>query len=115
MELQTVYESFGGDYNAVISRLISADRVEKYLRLFLKDTLMQDLETTKAAGDFDSMFRAAHTMKGNSDTLGLSKLHESSVELTEALRAKDYSNLDALLSAVQADYAQIEQAVADAE
>lgn len=115
MDLNAVYNSFGGDYDAVIGRLMSADRVEKYLRLFLADTLMSDLVSTKAAGDYDAMFMAAHTMKGNSDTLGLSKLHNSSVELTEALRAKDYSNLDALLSAVQEDYAQIEQAVASAE
>lgn len=114
MDLQSVYDSFGGDYEAVLSRLISADRIEKYLKLFLADTLMQDLNTTYQAGDYESMFRASHTMKGNSDTLGLSKLHDSSVELTEALRAKDYSNLDALLATVQADYDQIESAVAGA-
>lgn len=114
MELKAVYESFGGDYDAVISRLMSADRVEKYLRLFLQDTLMQDLASTKEAGDYEAMFRAAHTMKGNSDTLGLSKLHGSSVALTEALRAQDYSNLDALLAAVQEDYDQIESAIASA-
>ena len=115
MELKAVYESFGGDYDAVLSRLMSADRIEKYLRLFLKDTLMQDLVSTKEAEDYESMFRASHTMKGNSDTLGLTKLHASSVVLTEALRSQDYSNLDEQLAAVKSDYEQIENAVAAAE
>lgn len=114
MDLKSIYDTCGGDYEAVLSRLVSADRIEKYLNLFLQDTLMNDLVSNNESGNYEAMFLAAHTMKGNSDTLGLTNLHNSSVELTEALRAKDYSNIDALLEAVQSDYKQLEDAIANA-
>lgn len=115
VDLRSVYESFGGDYDTVLGRLVSAERIERYLKLFFEDTLMDTLIQGMETGDYESMFMSAHTMKGNTDTLGLTKLHESSLELTEALRAKDYSNIDRLFAAVKEDYSQAEQAVADAE
>lgn len=38
-------------------------------------------------GDYESAFRAAHTLKGVALNLGLGRLAKSSSELTEALRA----------------------------
>lgn len=104
MDVRSAYESFGGDYDGVTSRLVNDERIAKFMRIFAQDTLLDDFRTARDAMDIDAMFLATHTIKGNSQTMGFTNLLKTSSELTEALRAKDVSDLAALSKAMEDDY-----------
>ena len=105
MDLKACYAQLGGDYDAVIGRLRSEDRVVRFLGLFRADDSFQLLETAMAASDWPTAFRAAHTLKGVALNLAFTKLAHSSSELTEALRSgQPAQDPDPLYQAVRTDY-----------
>lgn len=106
MTIQECYAALEGDYKEVLGRLYSEALVRKFVGKFLSDPSFQLLEDTMQAGNYEEAFRAAHTLKGVSQNLSFTKLHESSHTLTEALRTKDYDSALQLLAQVEADYAQ---------
>ena len=87
MDLRECYAQLGGDYDAVIGRLRSEDRVIRFAGLFRADESFSLLETAMAASDWTTAFRAAHTLKGVALNLAFTRLADSSSELTEALRS----------------------------
>ena len=86
MDLKTCYEQLGGDYADVMGRLRQEDRVVKFLRLFPADENFQLLTRALDEEDWSVAFRAAHSIKGVALTLGLTRLADSSSQLTEVLR-----------------------------
>lgn len=104
MDLRECYDAFGGSYNDVIGRLLTEVRVEKFLLLFMKDTSFHELEDAMERGDYDTAFRAAHTLKGVCSNLGIDKLGKAASEMTEALRIKDIAAAGRLLPTVADDY-----------
>lgn len=104
MDLKECFNTFGGNYNDAIGRLITEERVKKFLFMFLKDTSFSELESAMKCRDYDSAFRAAHTLKGVCANLGIEKLGKVSSEITEALRAKDNDAADRLFPQVSQCY-----------
>ena len=107
MTVKECYAAMGGNYDDVMSRLRTDERVTKFLRKIVDDTTYSLLETSLSSGNAEEAFRAAHTIKGMCMNLSVTKLLESANKLTEALRGK--SAIDAgimeLFEAVKADYA----------
>lgn len=104
MELKECFDAFGGNYNDVMGRLLTEARVKKFLLMFLNDTSFSELETAMKKEDYDTAFRAAHTLKGVCANLGIEKLRESASEITEALREKDADTAIRLFSQVAENY-----------
>lgn len=104
MDLKECFDAFGGNYNDVMSRLLTEERVRKFLFMFLKDTSFNELEAAMERKDYDSAFRFAHTLKGVCANLGIEKLGETASEITEALRAKDNETACKLLVKVAESY-----------
>lgn len=105
MTVQMCYATFGGDYEGVLGRLRSEDRIRKFALKFLKDPSYESLSTSLAAKDYETAFRAAHTLKGVSQNLGFTKLYTSSQALMETLRGgTPPDNLDDLFQQVKEDY-----------
>lgn len=104
MTLKECYNTFGGDYESVLGRLISERLVQKFAVKFLDDKSFDILKESLESGNYEEAFRAAHTLKGICQNLSFSKLLESSSSLTEALRNKEYGKTDELFSKTQADY-----------
>lgn len=105
MELRLVYEQLQGDYDDVIGRLLTEDRVKKYLFKFMDSPTMSLLLEALEKEDFEVAFRESHNLKGISANLGLSKLYTSSSELTESLRhGKPSEDISGLIEAVKCDY-----------
>lgn len=111
MTVRECYAALEGDYEEVLGRLYSEALVCKFIGKFLSDSSFQLLEDSMQSGDREEAFRAAHTLKGVSQNLGFTKLYESSHEITEALRTKNYDLAAQLLSKVEADYAQTAAAI----
>lgn len=111
MTIQECYAALGGDYEEVLGRLYSEALVKKFVGKFLADQSFSSLESTLKAENYEEAFRAAHTLKGVSQNLSFTKLYQSSHEITEALRTKNYDLALQLFSTVEADYLQTAGAI----
>lgn len=107
MTVKECYEVMKGDYDDVMTRLRSDDRVKKFLLKVLDDPSFSMLCTAMEQKNVEEAFRAAHTLKGVSKNLSLSGLAYSASNLTEALRGKTEfpDDADQLYKKVKKDYA----------
>ena len=96
MTIQECYTALGGNYEEVLGRLYSEALVKKFVVKFLADQSYQLLESS---------------LKGVTQNLGFIRLYESSHEITEALRTKDYDLAAQLFPRVEADYLQTAAAI----
>ena len=114
MDLQAFYETIGGGYEEAISHLLKDDRVRRYLRMYPSDEEFVHLQEAYAAKDWESFFRAAHSMKGLCGSLGLKKLAEAASVLTENVRSlSPDENTGAYYEAVIAEYNRVIAAIAE--
>ena len=91
MTVKECYEQMGGNYDDVMSRLRTDERVIKFLGKVVSDTSFELLTESLKNHSMDEAFRAAHTLKGVSMNLSLTKLYGVADKLTEALRGRsDY-------------------------
>lgn len=106
MTVQQCYEAFGGNYEDVIRRLRTDERVVKFLLKIVDDGSYKLLCDSIASGNVEEAFRAAHTLKGICMNLSITKFADSSSRLTEALRGKSEfsADLQPLFDEVKADY-----------
>lgn len=107
MTLEELYQTIGGDYAGLLQRIPSAAMIRKFVLKYPNDPTYSQLCTAVAAQDWETAFRAAHTLKGVAQNLGFDQLYRSSAALTEALRGNVALTQPSLLDAVQADYEQV--------
>lgn len=112
MTVQECYAKMSGDYEGVKERLLKDERIEKYLRKFLDSgdyaSMMEALEKK----DYETAFRASHSLKGVSLNLGFTGLRNSSDKLCEALRGGEPKvDLQDMVLAVTEDYEQVKAAI----
>lgn len=100
MTLSDFYARLGGSCDAVLKRIPSEQMLRKFLKMYEKDPSYAQLTEAVKAGDWQSAFRAAHTLKGVAQNLGLDRLHQRASALTEALRGAKPLDDPALLDAV---------------
>lgn len=104
MTIQECYEQIGGDYNEIMSRLRTEERIRKFAGMFLKEQSYDTLVQTLKDRNQEEAFRAAHTLKGVCQNLSFTALFKSSYDITEALREGDMEKADKLLEKVTEDY-----------
>ncbi|MGC2873947.1 Hpt domain-containing protein [Ihubacter sp. rT4E-8] len=114
MTIIECYQSFGGDYDDVISRLRSEKLVEKFAVKFLADKSYSQLEEALQADQPEEAFRAAHTLKGVCQNLGFTPLYAVSSEMSEILRNAsdiDHARAEELMQQVRSEYDRTFQAI----
>ena len=103
MTLSELYANLGSSIDAVLKRIPSEQMLRKFVKMYEKDPSYDQLVEAVKASDWQTAFRAAHTLKGVAQNLGLDQLQSSASELTEALRGgkalTDFSLLDAVTNA----------------
>lgn len=104
MTIKECYQAFGGDYEDILGRFMTEERVKKFALKFLNDKSFDNLGQMIAEKNYDEAFRAAHTLKGICQNLSMDKLFRSSNEITEDLRNGKYDNLEQLYNNVKEDY-----------
>lgn len=104
MNLRECYQSFGGDFDAVLGRLRSEPMITKFIFKFLDDASFSMLCKAMADQNTEEAFRAAHTLKGVCQNLSFALLYHSAELITEALRLGDYEKAAGLLETVSGDY-----------
>ncbi len=111
MTLKQCFEMFGGDYNGVMSRMMKEERVKRFILKFKNDQTFSMLTESLEKEDYNEAFRAAHTIKGLCQNLGLEKLYTSCCELTEELRGGRKPQDNLAYQQVKSDYEQIINAI----
>ena len=114
MTLRECYAAFGGDLDALLLRLPSERLAVKLLRKFPEDGSFRELCAAVSAGDLDTAFRCAHSLKGLCLNLEFPGLLASSSALTEVLRpGNEYcpERTARLLEQVRQDYQQVCDAI----
>ncbi len=109
MDIKQCYEKMGGDYDEVVSRLRTDDRIKRFLLKVAEDKSYDELCERLAAHNIEEAFRAAHTLKGVCLNLSIKSLHESASAMTEALRGKtEYSSeFEPYLERVKLDHERV--------
>lgn len=103
------YREFEGNYEDALSRLMNDTLIEKFLKKFLNDDSFNSLSVSIENRNYHEAFKAAHTLKGVSLNLSLSRLSASASEITEYLRDCDNKIIDEtvlfrLFDSVSKDY-----------
>lgn len=106
MTVRECYEKMGADYDDVMTRLRTDERVAKFLGRVISDPSFALLDEAVAQKNAEEAFRAAHTIKGICGNLSLSKMGKSASALTESLRGQTEfpDAASALYEQVKADF-----------
>lgn len=109
MTVKECYEAMGANYDEIMGRLRTEERVKKFLLKVLSDKSYELLTTSIEEKNMEEAFRAAHTMKGVCQNLSLTRLYHSASELSEVLRDRqEYGeDIEPVLERVKEDYAQM--------
>ncbi|NMP38362.1 MAG: Hpt domain-containing protein [Clostridiales bacterium] len=84
----------GIDYEEGIGRFVgNSELYESLLKSFCEENDFDKAKAAVEAGDTRNLFELIHTMKGVTGNLSLTPLYRACCELTEKLRAEDYSDL----------------------
>lgn len=86
MTVQECYDRMGADYEGVMHRLVTEERVKKFIIKLPEDESFLHLCTAMEHQDADDAFMWAHTLKGIAMNFGLTGLIENAGTMTEELR-----------------------------
>lgn len=86
MTIENFYAVTGGNYADTKSRLLTDERILRFVSKFPADESFPLLKSSLEKGSVEEAFRAAHTLKGVAGNLGFTSLFKISSEVTEVLR-----------------------------
>ena len=107
MELMDFYNAIGENYDLLLSRLLSSDRIEKYLTIFFSENSIEDLKTWIINNDFQSAINTAHTLKGVTATLGFDHLASDICGLHGVLKNNESEKAGILCQQIVEEYERI--------
>ena len=76
MTLQECYVKIGGDYNDILHRFMNENMVRKFVLKFPQDNNMALFEESWTKKNYETAFRAMHTLKGVAINLGFTTLYK---------------------------------------
>ncbi|SEQ98788.1 Hpt domain-containing protein [Lachnospiraceae bacterium NE2001] len=120
MTVQELYQKIGGNYEQAISVLRVEKLVDKHIRKFRSNGVVDQLLAAGESMDPNALFEAAHAVKGVSANLGLTKLSDMASEITEEYRPGNVRKLSddeirARLQSVKEIYERIVEGVLEYE
>ena len=108
--LSEFYEEIGADIMNVLERLEDMETVEMFVLEFPSDPSYSMLLNSLQANDLKSAFRAAHTLKGISYTLGFKSLGDCAAKLCDKLREGLLPSV-AVMQQLEAEYNRVLAAI----
>lgn len=86
MTLQELYSNIGGDYDQA-ARILRMDKlIDKHIRKFTKNGVVEALLNAGQTMDPTALFETSHALKGVSANLGLTALADIAADITEDYR-----------------------------
>lgn len=107
MELMDFYNAIGENYDLLLSRLLSSDRIEKYLTIFFSENSIADLKNQIINNEFQSAINTAHTLKGVTATLGFDHLASDICGLHGVLKNNESEKAGILCQKIVEEYERI--------
>ena len=86
MTLEELYREIGEDYETALKVLRVEKLVDKHIRRFPGNGLIEGLLAAGEEMEPTQMFETAHAVKGNCGNLGLIQLYEAASVITEEFR-----------------------------
>lgn len=80
---------------------------EKYLLKFKEDIHYQGVKNAFTSGDYETLLKEAHTLKGVAGTLGLLDIYQRSSDIVTALRTERKEEIPELVYQLQLAYEKI--------
>ena len=77
---------------------------EKYLLKFKDDVHYEAVKAAFETGDFDTLLKEAHTLKGVAGTLGLVDIYQNCADIVTALRGERTEQMPELFDLLQRAY-----------
>ena len=111
MTLQEFYAQIGGNYTDTVRRLCNESLVLRFVKKYPANPSFGELCAAVDQADWETAFRAVHTLKGVAQNLGFDRLYAASVPLTEALRGGQPLENLALFEPVEAAHKEILSAI----
>lgn len=87
------------------------DLYERFLKKFLEDHSMEELNEKFRCGNLEEAFRAAHTLKGVAGNLSLTVLYEQSARIVEILRGGSAEGVAPMLEELNRCYETLCEAI----
>lgn len=87
MDIKTFYATIGGNYEEMLERCKSDERIIRYVSLFPSDDNFALLKSSLAENNAETAFRAAHTLKGLVQNLSFTALFHKVEPLMNILRS----------------------------
>ena len=111
---RALLEQAGVDVDEALGRFMGSEGLMmKFLLRFPQDENFARLCQAMEAGDAGQAFEAAHTLKGVAGNLSITGLFRQAGALVEDLRGGDLEGAREKLPALEAQYAQVTQALAE--
>ena len=93
------------DYENGIKRFAGNEALyEKYLLKFKDDVHYETAKAAYEAGDFETLLKEAHTLKGVAGTLGLTDIYQTCANIVTTLRSGDKEQVPQLFHMLQHAY-----------
>lgn len=86
MTIQELYKRIGGDYDQAISVLRLDKLIDKHIKKFITNGVVEGLLSAADNGDPTEIFETSHAVKGVCSNLGLTKLSAVASDITEEFR-----------------------------
>ena len=86
MSLRDLYARADGDYETVMKRFRTEERLRRFVKRFPDDTSCESFREALGKGDMETAFREIHVLKGLCMNLGFSRLQKCSSTAVELLR-----------------------------
>ena len=86
MTLQELYQNIGGDYEQAIRVLLMDKLVDKHIRKFTGNRVVEELIDAGPGMDANELFEKAHAAKGVCANLGLMTLSGMASDIAEEFR-----------------------------
>lgn len=115
MTLRAFYDTIGGNYDETLRRIPREAMVLRFVQKYATDGTFQMLTDAIQAADWETAFRAAHTLKGVAQNLGFDALYQDAFVLTEALRGNVPLTDKSLYQAVAQQQQRIQNALGELE
>ncbi len=103
--LEEFYRRVGADADDVVRRLGVGEKfVVRFALRYREDDTFERLAAALDADDTEEAFRAAHTLKGSSGTLGFERLYREASDMTEMLRRGELERAKDSLPVLEEEY-----------
>ena len=113
MNIIEFYNKVGGNYDEVKSRLMTDERIIKFVRKFPDSGDYEALRSALNEKNWNDAFRYSHNLKGMCLNLSLTALFEVSSALCENLRdGSPKQDCEPMMAAVDVKYAELMSAIA---